>query len=195
MDIVSFTQAVNSYQRTKDFDKERWIYIPGFETDYRYILGTKGNNPVIVIGINPSTASPDHPDNTIKSVSRIAAGNGFDSFLMFNVYPQRTTDPAGLHKTMDVVLHEENMKAFRWLLEQQRIPPFIWAAWGTLIEKRTYLKYCLNCLIDISKEYGSCWYQAGKTTKSGHPHHPLYLSSDEVFYKFDVGDYLNNQLW
>ena len=29
----------------------------------------------------------------MKSVERLAAANGFDSWIMFNVYPQRATDP------------------------------------------------------------------------------------------------------
>ncbi|MFR6424354.1 MAG: DUF1643 domain-containing protein, partial [Oscillospiraceae bacterium] len=48
-------------------------------------------NPLICIGINPSTAQPGDLDNTLKSVERIALGNGYDSFTMFNVYPQRAT--------------------------------------------------------------------------------------------------------
>ena len=55
------------------------------------------------IGINPSTAVPDRLDNTLKSAQRIALFNGYDSFIMFNVYAQRATDPDDMEKTMNPV--------------------------------------------------------------------------------------------
>lgn len=192
MHIIPFELAVESVKDTKTYDVEKWIYLPGIDLDYRYVLGTAGDNPVISIGINPSTAKPNKPDNTIKAVSRIAARNGFDSYLMFNVYPQRATDPNELHVSLDEKLHNENMNAFQWLLEQCKMTPTIWAAWGTLIEKRPYLRNCLKEMIMIGKEYGPIWYHAGKLTQKGHPHHPLYLRSDEKLCVFDIEDYLRN---
>ena len=93
-----------------------------------------GNNPLITIGINPSTAEPEKMDNTMKSVERIAMGNGFDSFIMFNVYAQRATDPNQMNKEINPMLHKENMRAFQWILENSGKKPIIWAAWGTNIE-------------------------------------------------------------
>ena len=49
----------------------------------RYILGTRGEKPLICVGINPSTARPGALDPTLKSVERIARNSGFDSFIMF----------------------------------------------------------------------------------------------------------------
>ena len=93
IDILSFTDALALSGHSGEYDARRWIYVPDFYTEYRYILGTRGENPLICIGINPSTAEPDNLDNTLKSVSRIAGGNGFDSWIMFNVYAQRATRP------------------------------------------------------------------------------------------------------
>lgn len=87
LEILTFEQALVPTQW--DFDREKWLYIPDHYAEYRYLLGTRGENPLICIGINPSTAVPGDLDNTLKSVERIAAGNGYDSFLMFNVYAQR----------------------------------------------------------------------------------------------------------
>lgn len=193
MSILTFEEALGSYNNVKTLDKGKWIYVPGIDLDYRYILGTVGSDPVITIGINPSTATPEHPDNTIKSVKKISIANGFDSFVMFNVYPQRATNPDLLDKDFNKRLHTENLKAFNWLLERAKTPPYIWAAWGNLIEKRPYLKSCLFDLFEIAKEYNVTWLQAGKPTKKSHPHHPLYLRSEEPFYRFDVEEYLNTQ--
>ena len=76
LDIVSFDDALASSGGRGHYDAEKWLYVPDYYTDYRYILGTRGSDPLICIGINPSTAAPDDLDNTLKSVSRIAAGNG-----------------------------------------------------------------------------------------------------------------------
>ena len=172
-----------------DYDVSRWLYVPNHYSEYRYILGTRGSNPLICIGINPSTAKPNALDNTLKSVERIALGNGYDSFIMFNVYAQRATNPDAMEKTMNPLLHAENMKAFRYVLSiSQR--PAIWAAWGSIIEKRKYLPQCLGDMLTIGNEYGAQWYCAGAISKKGHPHHPLYLRKDEVLRPFDTESYL-----
>ena len=95
--LLTFDDALHCPQHD-DYDAARWLYVPPYYTEYRYILGTRGENPLICIGINPSTAQPGDLDNTLKSVERIALGNGYDSFTMFNVYPQRATDPNAMDK-------------------------------------------------------------------------------------------------
>ena len=68
--------------------------------------------------------------------------------------------------------------------------PAVWAAWGSVIEKRPYLRACLQDFLAIGKDRGASWYCAGAITKKGHPHHPLYLRKDEVLRPFDVESYL-----
>ena len=87
------------------YDVRRWLYVPNQYTEYRYILGTRGQKPLICVGINPSTAAPDALDNTLKSVERIALYNGYDSFLMFNVYAQRATRPDDMEQQCKLTLH------------------------------------------------------------------------------------------
>ena len=195
LELVTFQQALESANTPNpDYDIEKWLYAPNFYCDYRYILGTRGRNPLICIGINPSTARPGDLDNTLKSVERIALGNGFDSFIMFNVYAQRATDPDTMEKTCNVLLHRENLEAFRYVLSISE-QPAVWAAWGTIIEKRDYLPQCLADMLSAGNEYGARWYCAGKVSKKGHPHHPLYLRKDEKLKPFDVADYLGKMCY
>lgn len=192
LELVTFRQALEAANTpSKDYDITKWLYAPNFYSEYRYILGTRGQKPLICIGINPSTAQPDDLDNTLKSVQRIALGNGYDSFLMFNVYAQRATDPDAMEKVCNPLLHRENMEAFRYVLSLSDSPA-IWAAWGSVIEKRGYLKDCLRDMLDIGRKYGAQWYCAGAITKKGHPHHPLYLRKDEKLRPFDVEHYLGS---
>lgn len=191
MELVTFAQALAAANTpSDDYDIGTWLYAPNFYSEYRYILGTRGKKPLICIGINPSTAQPGDLDNTLKSVERIALGNGFDSFLMFNVYAQRATDPNTMETTCNTNLHKENMEAFRYVLSLCEAPA-VWAAWGTIIEKRAYLPECLRDMLRIGEELGARWYCAGAVSKKGHPHHPLYLRKDEKLKPFDAQAYLN----
>ena len=192
LELVRFQQALDAANTPNaDYDISKWLYAPNFYSEYRYILGPRGKNPLICIGVNPSTARPDALDNTLKSVERIALGNGYDSFLMFNVYAQRATSPDDMEKVCNPILHAENLAAFRYILSiSQR--PAVWAAWGAVIEKRKYLPDCVRDLVAVGTEFGAQWYCAGSITKKGHPHHPLYLRKDEKLKPFDVTAYLDS---
>ena len=191
IEVLSFADALRSADTpSEDYDIQKWIYAPNFYSEYRYILGTRGSRPLICVGINPSTARPDALDNTLKSVQRIALGNGRDSFLMFNVYAQRATRPDDMEKNCNLSLHRENMEAFRYLLSIGQ-KPAVWAAWGAIIEKRKYLPECVADMLRISREYDAQWFCAGAISKKGHPHHPLYLRKDEQLKPFDTEAYLN----
>ena len=193
LQLVTFEDAlIAANTPSADYDIEKWLYAPNFYSEYRYILGTRGKNPLICIGINPSTAAPDDLDNTLKSVERIAHGNGFDSFIMFNVYAQRATNPDAMERVCNAKLHEENLKAFRHVLSISESPA-VWAAWGAIIEKRDYLADCVRDMVAVGQEYGASWYCAGAITKKGHPHHPLYLRKDEKIRPFDVKAYLESR--
>lgn len=192
IELVTFEAALEAANKETDaYDIHKWLYAPNFYSDYRYILGTRGKNPLICIGINPSTAEPDNLDNTLKSVERIAKGNGFDSFIMFNVYAQRATNPDDMEQQLNQQLHDENMKAFRYILSISENPT-IWAAWGTIIEKRNYLPACVTDMIHIGEEYGAQWVCAGAISKKGHPHHPLYLKKDEKIKPFNIRGYIGS---
>ena len=174
LELVTFRQALEAANTpSEEYDIQKWLYAPNF----------------YCIGINPSTAKPDALDNTLKSVERIALGNGFDSFIMFNVYAQRATSPDDMEKVCNPLLHKENLEAFRYVLSISD-QPAVWAAWGAVIEKRKYLPDCVRDMLQAGEEYGARWFCAGAITKKGHPHHPLYLRKDEKIRPFDVKSYL-----
>lgn len=100
-------------------------------------------------GVNPSTAAPDHLDPTLQSVQRIAQHNGYDSFLMFNVYAQRATSPKDMDSSCHAEIHRENLNAFRYALSLSE-KPAVWGAWGNIIEMRDYLYSCLCDMIEAS---------------------------------------------
>lgn len=194
--IIPFSAALEeAFLPCPEYDVSKWLYVPNRYADYRYLLGQRGARPLVCVGVNPSTAAPDRLDNTLKSVQRIALHNGYDSFLMFNVYAQRATRPRDMDTSCNRVLHAENMAAFRYALSLSRgAPPAVWAAWGNVIETRAYLSGCVRDLLEAASDMGAKWYMAGNPSVKGHPHHPLYLKKDTPLVPFDAAGYLTRLL-
>ena len=169
-------------------DSMEWLYEKNKDNTSRFVLGVKGDNPLVCIGINPSTAVPERLDSTLKSVERVAESNGYDGWIMLNVYPQRATDPNNLHERRDFSLTRVNLENMGKIFEAYQ--PDIWAAWGTIITRKNYLLNCLYPIVDLSKDYNCRWFSAGVISKEGHPHHPLYLKKEVKLNLFDVDGYV-----
>lgn len=192
---LSFAEDLREEQTGQlDYDREKWLYLPCRDTDYRYVLGTKGQRPLICVGVNPSPPVPTGLDRTLQSVQRIAQANGFDSFVMVNLCTQRATSPEDLSAEPDEALHRENLKAIEWVLEQAGKHPAVWAAWGTPVDARGYLAGYLRDVVSLGQRFGVRWYTAGSPSKAkGHPHHPLYLGADSQLEPFaDIQQYIDN---
>ena len=76
IEIADFAPALEqALAPAADYDVQKWLFVPNKYDEYRYILGTRGENPLICYGINPSTAAPDALDNTLKSADKIDGAN------------------------------------------------------------------------------------------------------------------------
>jgi hypothetical protein len=167
-----------------------WIYENDLNNSTRYILGIKGAKPLICFGINPSTAVPDKLDRTLSCVDRFSKSNHFESWIMLNIYPQRATNPDNLDVVINEKIHKENLKHIENIFKESK--PYIWAAWGTIINRREYLFNCLKDIYKLSDNYSCKWNTIGRVSKKGHPHHPLYLNCNERLKEFDILSYINN---
>lgn len=54
-----------------------WIYKHTKDNTSRFVLGEIGAKNLICIGINPSTATPESLDNTLKKVQKFASNKGY----------------------------------------------------------------------------------------------------------------------
>jgi hypothetical protein len=163
-----------------------------YSENERYSLGIKGDNPLICIGSNPSTACPNNYDNTIRRLIGIVENNiDYDSWIMLNIYPQRATDPNNLDRELNTTIHNENKKKIeQYASDNSRIL----CSWGALINERVYLR---NCLIDIydnilNKKQNIRYFRIGELLRDGHPRH--ILSHGEIDYElreFDMNGYMN----
>jgi hypothetical protein len=47
-------------------EMEQWVYEHAADGTARFVLGTVGADPLVCFGINPSTATPGAPENTVE---------------------------------------------------------------------------------------------------------------------------------
>lgn len=168
-----------------------WVWEKSADGSSRFVLGTVGENPLICFGINPSTAVPNRLDPTVTRVSAFAARNGHDSWTMFNVYAQISTDPDGLHEILDPELKADNERHIAAQVAGR--PLTILAAWGTLVESRPYLLRLAHDIADLPELRSCTWVSLGTPTKKGHPRHPLYVKGTTPFDPFDIALYSTQQ--
>jgi len=171
-------------------ETDHWIYHHD-EPITRYSLGVAGNNPLICVGVNPSTAKPGDLDPTVASVARFAEANDYNGWLMFNLYPQRATNPDKMHKHFQKKIHQKNMDVIGDLMNN--LSADVWCAWGTLIEKRLYLSRCLRDLYRVMSASECRYFRRGRISKAGHPHHPLYLRKTEPLRTFNLHKYVEER--
>lgn len=178
------------WMEKRDDIPEGWIYLG--DDKERYILGQPGRRNILVFGVNPSTAKPgdNNIDPTIRKVKKLTAEDGFDGWIMANLYPLRATDPKDLPEKEDKKLVEKNRAVLKALIKAYQIDR-VWAAWGNAIDTRFYLG---DTLYDIQKDLwgGFEWFYRGALTRYGNPRHPLYMKSGEKYEWFPVADYAAN---
>ena len=130
------------------------IYIINNKNSMRYALGSNSENILYVIGVNPSVASNAKLDPTVTNVKKFSELLGFDSFVMLNLYPQRSTDPNKIHKRINKIAHSENLRVINELVVDRAT---VWAAWGNLVEHREFLPICMLDIINILKQKKVSW--------------------------------------
>ncbi len=169
------------------------VYHTNVNDSARYVMGAYISKPLLVFGVNPSRATFDKLDVTVSKVKKNAELLGFDGWLMFNLYPQRSTDPIGIHNRRNNKLIKENLLSLQKIIgELEKIT--IWAAWGNLIESRKYFCECLLSITHVLRAYDHQWIHLGSLTKLGHPRHPSRMPYNMAIHTFDIDAYLNRVL-
>ncbi len=172
------------------YDEKKWIYDHDEKNLNRYALGERGSKPLIFFGINPSTATPEVPDNTINKVKELSTHVGCFGWVMLNVYPQRATDPNNLDKELNNDIHKLNMKSIEKMIKMYQLATYV-VGWGNNITKRKYLLSCLKDINNIFLQY-NIKVKCIDRNKTGNPKHPLYVSIKNVKLKdFDIRNQYN----
>ena len=167
----------------------KWIYYKNSSNTARYALGqykkVEGKT-LLCVGINPSTATPNYLDSTLKKVVSLATTNNYANWIMLNIYPQRATNPNGLHHHIDDRLHRKNLQIIKRILGKF-VNADIMFAYGNLIDKRDYLQRCKS---DFAKTIRASRFTGNtfcvKMTAKGNPAHPLYLSANSALQEYTI---------
>lgn len=174
------------------------IYDVSPKGGYRYSLGMNVPNPIIIIGLNPSYATPENLDKTLYTVEEDVIALKKQGYIMLNVCPFRTPYPNKLPKTMNYMSHNKNLSVIKYIIskyarraEKNNKSLYIWAAWGEGIKRRAYLMKSILAICKFSQKYNNIiWLK--KDTDAEHPHHPLYLKKGIKLIEFDFESYCNN---
>lgn len=144
----------------------------------------------MIFGINPSKATPEKLDPTIKKICKIINATSYDGWIMMNIYPQVTPHPEKLN--FDSQMFEKNLEMIELILEKFDIKN-IWCAWGILIDTagKIFLRQSLRNITAILKNFDLKYFRYGELTAKGNPRHPLYVSLQDSFQYFDIKKYLS----
>jgi hypothetical protein len=150
---------------------------------YRYRLDrvwSRNEKPAVFVMLNPSTADALVDDPTIRRCMGFARARDFGGIVVVNLFAWRATEPAELtaraHEGFDVVGPDND----RHLAEVFADAHTVVAAWGVrgvfLGRDRT-----VAAMVPASAQL-TCL----RTTKAGHPEHPLYLPGRLTPQPFEV---------
>lgn len=166
------------------------IYSNARDDTWRFTLGKQGNRKLLVIGLNPSTATREKSDVTVAKVESISRQNGFNGFVMLNLYPVRSTAIEDLPIQADTEAYDQNIAQIVRAVAAEP-SPVIWAAWGNNIESRAYFPQACLALLERLWPYDASWRHFGPLTKAGHPRHPSRAIYSWEFGAFDAVSYEN----
>jgi hypothetical protein len=111
------------------------IYQSTADDACRFALGRSGRRTLVVVGLNPSTATREKSDPTAAKVERVARAYGYDGFVLVNLCPVRATDCHTLPTTVEPGLLEANLEAIGDVAASVQ-DLVLWAAWGAPILMR-----------------------------------------------------------
>lgn len=149
---------------------------------YRYALGrmwtpVERHDPtqvLVVIGLNPSTATEQVDDPTIRRCIDYAERWGHHGLTMLNLFAYRATDPKELYRALDrgedIIGGVRQEAALKTLTGNGRTVLCAWGVHGAINARGWDVMQMLG-------ELGRKMVCLG-TTQSGAPKHPLYLKAD-----------------
>lgn len=158
-----------SLRRTWDRDKKRMLFV----------------------GLNPSKATADACDPTLKRLLRFSDSWGYGDLVVVNLFGRVSASPSLLRNCKDPIGEKNDEELFIQVLRWSENPVFdLWLGWGVQgrIRKRNcevlgLLKFhCLNREKHFPEAKGP---MVIGLTSQGHPRHPLYSPVGESLKPFN----------
>ena len=174
---------------------KRDIYDPEDKKEnkiYRYVLGKKGDNMIICIALNPSSATKDKTDRTFTRICNILRNQNkqYDGLVLLNLCPKISKKPKKVKFKKNIAKINKE-KIFYYLNQYPNAK--IWCAWGANMKEQKFKKYFKE-IVDMIK--GRTWCYTS-LTKQGHPRHPLSVPCTaelKDFTQLEKESYIKEQL-
>ena len=139
---------------------------------YRYLLTRElgAERPLVICGLNPSTATAELDDQTIRKEIGFARRWNCGRLLKVNAYGYRATDPKVMKRAakagIDIVGPDNDTEIDEAVVLARRFGGIVLVAWGGNIEPARQA--------EIAELFGDVAMCLG-TNSDGTPKHPLYL--------------------
>lgn len=150
------------------------------DTKYRYVLTREwdvSRTKLVVIGLNPSTATAEFDDPTIRRCMGFAKREGYGGLVMLNLFAYRATDPRDMaddgRAGVDII-GPLNDDVF---MRSATLGRVMLAAWGANAQARDRGRALTTRLLNR----GVVLNCLGRTRLEAAPRHPLYVKGDQPF--------------
>lgn len=148
---------------------------------YRYVLARRWvprhsmAKTLVMVMLNPSTATEAQNDPTVERCERRARMWGFESLRVLNLFALRSTDPKGLAAVDDPIGPANNgfLKDALGAVKENAEHMILcgWGTHGAFMDRGRWA-------LDLFAAHGMKPMALG-WTKDGHPQHPLYIGYDQ----------------
>lgn len=138
--------------------------------EFRYALWriwSRSQKPLMVVGLNPSTADASKDDPTIRRCIGYAARWGMGGLLMGNLFAFRSTYPVNLISAINPIGDDNDL----WLARMGDEAEIVLAAWGQNVAKIDPSR-----VNSVRAMFPTLHHLA--LTAAGQPKHPLYLPGE-----------------
>ncbi len=177
--------------------------VPKGDSQKRFIIGIPGRRNLLCIGLNPNTADANRLDGTSRNFMRIAKDNGYDGWLLVNLYPARNPKAGNLSQGSDDLLFRENLEQIEACASSIEFGiEDVLLGWGNDVERRAYLRKAVFQIHQRLKAY-PLNYHSFRVNRTGHPSHPSpmtlntrYKSYEHIqMSPFDFDGYIRGRSW
>ena len=170
-------------------EKKTEIYkVPKDDNEIVNFIFKKGKNNLLCVGVNPKTNEINN--RNIDTIQRIASENGFDGWVVVNLYPKIEESASLLEIDVDENLFWENINGIDAVISKNKFEfKTVWLSWGSEINSfnQIYLKQSAYYLFERFEKYKLDYVSIGEDI-NGNPLIPQ-ISNHQKFQKFNYKNY------
>ena len=170
-------------------EKETEIYkVPKDDNEIVNFIFKKGKNNLLCVGVNPKTNEINN--RNIDTIQRIASENGFDGWVVVNLYPKIEESASLLEIDVNENLFWENINGIDAVISKNQFEfKTVLLSWGSEINSfnQIYLKQSAYYLFERFEKYKLDYVSIGEDI-NGNPLIPQ-ISNHQKLQKFDYKNY------